>query len=88
MNLFEKKAWELKVIDDRGHQFFIQDLMDFDDIVRSSGMIIPGTRIYVPDRDPCQFLYFVQRAILPVVAAVNIKLLLFSAIFEALEHTE
>ena len=37
MNLFEKKAWKLKVIDDRGHQFFIQDLMDFDDIVRSSG---------------------------------------------------
>ena len=46
VNLFEKKAWELKVIDDRGHQFFIQDLMDFDDIVRSSGTIfniIPGT---------------------------------------------
>jgi len=37
VNLFEKKAWKLKVIDDRGHQFFIQDLMDFDDIVRSSG---------------------------------------------------
>ena len=37
VNLFEKKAWQLKVIDDRGHQFFIQDLMDFDDIVRSSG---------------------------------------------------
>jgi len=36
VNLFEKKAWQLKVIDDRGHQFFIQDLMDFDDIVRSS----------------------------------------------------
>ena len=50
MNLFEKKAWELKVIDDRGHQFFIQDLMDFDDIVRSSGKIMPGNRIYVPDR--------------------------------------
>ena len=37
---------------------------------------------------PYQVLYFVLRLIHVLVAAVNIKLLLFSAIFEALEHTE
>ena len=48
VNLFEKKAWQLKVIDDRGHQFFIQDLMDFDDIVRSSGKSATPKRSLVP----------------------------------------
>ena len=60
MNLFEKKAWKLKVIDDRGHQFFIQDLMDFDDIVRSSGKSVNTELLSSASRVPW-FLQFLGK---------------------------